>query len=181
MAFDAHEVALWILSEAKNHDILISHMKLQKLLYYAQASFIAMTGEPLFHNSIFAWQHGPVVPDVYRSFSKFGSSAIHDVEDVAPPERFKPFIDNLLKDKGRLSAHELRNLSHNEDTWYQAWANPVSHEITISSIDSCCSPSFWASDEEDDFQPTFSSAADEDKFFRDNIKDDEINAILASR
>ena len=86
--FDAHEVALWILSEAKKQGIRMTHMKLQKLLYYAQAYYIAMTGNPLFRNPIFAWQHGPVVPDIYHSFCHFGNSLIQNFQVIDAPEPF---------------------------------------------------------------------------------------------
>ena len=47
---------------------LISNMKLQKLLYYAQGYFLAIANEPLFHERIYAWTHGPVVPKVYHKY-----------------------------------------------------------------------------------------------------------------
>ncbi len=112
-----------------------------------------MTGKPLFSNPIFAWKHGPVVPDVHHSFSKFGNSIIQNVKDIIAPEPFNALIAALVRDKGRLSAHELRNLTHNEDTWRNAWNNSASHKITDSMIAECFSHQFWTSDEEDDFLP----------------------------
>ena len=179
--FNANEVALWILTEAKKQHIFMTHMKLQKLLYYAQAYSIGITGKPLFHNSIMAWQHGPVVPDVYHSFSKFGNSLIHNVQDVSAPEPFDTLIAALVRDKGHLSAHQLRSMTHNEDTWRRAWNNTTSHKISDSMMADCFSHYFWTSDEEDDFQPSFSSVDEEEKFFTSNLNDDEINAIITSR
>ena len=181
MTYDAHDVALWILAEAKRQGIVMTHMKLQKLLYYAQAYYIAMTGEPLFKNSIMAWQHGPVIPDVYHSFSKFGNSIIRDVKDVTPPDGLDNFIKSIIRDKGHLSAHELRTITHNEDTWRNAWFNSASRCITNKMISEYFSQSFWTSDEEDDFQPSFNSQEEEDKFLRDNLTKEDINAILATR
>ena len=42
----------------------ISNLKLQKLLYYGQGCFIALCGpeNPLFHEKIYAWDLGPVIP-----------------------------------------------------------------------------------------------------------------------
>lgn len=179
--FDANDVALWILAEAKKQGISMTHMKLQKLLYYAQAYSIGMTGKPLFHNTIFAWQHGPVVPDVYHSFSKFGNSIIQNVKDITAPEPFDSLIAALVRDKGHLSAHELRNITHNEDTWLNAWNNSASHKITDNMMAQCFSQDFWTSDEEDDFQPSFSSDTEETTFFKNTFNNEEINAILASR
>src|SRR5690606_18126590 len=39
-------------------------MSLQKLLYYAQAWHLAVTGEPLFDEQFKAYKDGPVVPQV---------------------------------------------------------------------------------------------------------------------
>ena len=178
--YDANDVALWILAEAKKQGICMTHMKLQKLLYYAQAYHIAITGNTLFRNPIFAWQHGPVVPDVYHSFSKFGNSLIHNINVIAAPEPFNALIAALVRDKGHLSAHELRYLTHNEEAWRNAWHNNASHKITDSMMADCHSLDFWTSDEEDDFQPSFSSQKEEQTFFKNSFTDEEINAILAS-
>ncbi len=40
---------------------LISNLKLQKLLYYAQGFHLALYDEPLFPEAIEAWTHGPVL------------------------------------------------------------------------------------------------------------------------
>ena len=46
-------------------------------------------------------------------------------------------------------------------------------------IAECFSHDFWTSEEEDDYQPSFNSQDEEDKFFKDSFNDEEINAILA--
>ena len=43
----------------------ITNLKLQKLIYYAQAWFLALHDEALFDDPIEAWVHGPVVPEVF--------------------------------------------------------------------------------------------------------------------
>ena len=55
----------------------IDHMKLQKLLYYAQAWWLAGTGGSLlFSEVIEAWPWGPVVRDIYTQFGDFGRRPI---------------------------------------------------------------------------------------------------------
>lgn len=61
---------------------LVSNLKLQKLLYYAQGFHLAMTGRPLFDEPIQAWMHGPVVPAVYHAFKVYGSGPIPVAEAV---------------------------------------------------------------------------------------------------
>lgn len=55
----------------------LSHLKLQKLLYYVQATYLAKSdGDLIFINDIEKWQYGPVVREVYYEFKDFGISHI---------------------------------------------------------------------------------------------------------
>ncbi|OQY42717.1 MAG: hypothetical protein B6240_13665 [Desulfobacteraceae bacterium 4572_87] len=49
---------------------LISNLKLQKLVYYAQGFYLALYDEPLFNEPIEAWTHGPVIRELYRSYNE---------------------------------------------------------------------------------------------------------------
>jgi uncharacterized phage-associated protein len=100
---------------------LISNLKLQKLVYYAQGFHLAMhDGEPLFSEKIEAWMHGPVAPDLYHAFKEHGSSAI-----PAPTEfdvaSYSPEIRELLEEVytvfGQFSGWKLRNMTHDEPPW----------------------------------------------------------------
>jgi uncharacterized phage-associated protein len=54
----------------------IDPMKLQKLVFYAHAWWLAIKGEPLFEEDIQAWPWGPVIPSLYQQFRAFGRSPI---------------------------------------------------------------------------------------------------------
>lgn len=54
----------------------LTPLKLQKILYYVQATFLAAHGRPLFAEAIQKWQYGPVVPSVYFEFKDYGISHI---------------------------------------------------------------------------------------------------------
>ena len=181
MKYNALDVAKWLLTEAHKQGITITHMKLQKLLYYAQAYVLGMTGQPLFNNQIQAWQHGPVVPDVYHAYNKYGSNIISVVNDTPAPIELAALISTIVRDKGKLSAHDLRNITHNETAWQEAWNSPNSKVITNDMIEKCFTDMFWTSDEEDFYQPSFHSRKEEDKYFHDNISEEEKNAIRQSR
>ena len=51
-----------------NYDVYegLTHLKIQKLLYYADGINLAITGKPLFEDKIYAWPHGPVIKNVYE-------------------------------------------------------------------------------------------------------------------
>jgi uncharacterized phage-associated protein len=73
MNLPAIDVANYFLSKADPEaGDVISNLKLQKLLYYAQGFHLAIYGERLFIEQIKAWKHGPVVPDIYHHFKKHG-------------------------------------------------------------------------------------------------------------
>lgn len=69
----ANEAADWFLSRIdRDAGEAITHLALQKLLYFAQAWYLANRGKPLFEEDFQAWAHGPVVRSIYDRFK--GSS-----------------------------------------------------------------------------------------------------------
>ena len=55
---------------------LMTNLRLQKLLYFAQGWHLVRYGKPLFEDEIDAWQYGPVVPSVYNEYKSYGRSGI---------------------------------------------------------------------------------------------------------
>ncbi|HET7233941.1 MAG TPA: type II toxin-antitoxin system antitoxin SocA domain-containing protein [Longimicrobium sp.] len=104
----------------------ISNLKLQKLVYYAQAYHLAMYGEPLIPERVEAWEHGPVVPDLYRSYKQHGAEPIPAPDDFDAGEydpRTRDLLDEIFEVFGQYSAAKLRNLTHAERPWITAYAN----------------------------------------------------------
>lgn len=121
----AAEVAKWFL--AHNREVMeaedseyISNLKLQKLLYYAQGTFLAVTDEPLFPDRILAWKHGPVVETVYRKYCSNGANGIV-FDEAFDPSTFSDDENNLLAQVydvfGQYSAWKLRDMTHQETPW----------------------------------------------------------------
>jgi len=111
---------LFLLKAGANGDV-ITNLKLQKLLYYAQAWYLVNFNEPLFPENIEAWEWGPVVPVVYQRYKKYKS------EPIPLPGRFsresvftarqKAFVELILSRFNGFSATALVNMTHNEDPW----------------------------------------------------------------
>ncbi|GHV01792.1 hypothetical protein AGMMS49521_2630 [Campylobacterota bacterium] len=107
--------------DVENAGDTISNLKMQKLVYYAQGVHLALKGERLFDENIEAWEHGPVVPNLYQELKRFGSREI--VLDLEGFDRtvFSLEQQSLLKYTygiyGRYSAFELRNRTHQELPW----------------------------------------------------------------
>jgi uncharacterized phage-associated protein len=121
----ASKVALYFLSKV-DEDVGdgISNLKLQKLVYYAQAYHLAMFDEPLFDDPVEAWAHGPVVPELYRYYKGFGSGNIPAPDDFNAEDydaRSAELMDEVYEVFGQYSAWKLRNLTHQERPWIEAY------------------------------------------------------------
>jgi len=115
----ASQVAQLILALADEEE-LISNLKLQKLLYYAQGFFLAIHRAPLFPEPIKAWEHGPVVPAVWQEYRDFGANAIPphgDIDLGAFADREADVVKEVYAVYGQFSAWKLRNMTHDEAPW----------------------------------------------------------------
>lgn len=116
-----HDVAQYFLAQMdEDAGDLISNLKLQKLVYYAQGFALALYGRPLYPERIEAWTHGPVVPDLYQEFRGYGSDPIphpdetdFSIYDVQTRE----LLDEVYAVYGQFSAWKLRDMTHSEPPW----------------------------------------------------------------
>lgn len=119
---NAYDVADFFLSPFEEEDgEQISNLKLQKLLYYAQGYALAILNRPLFAENIEHWQHGPVVPCIYRTYKKYGGSplpAAHIEPDKYADEELV-VLNRVRKEQGCYTAWALRNKTHQEAPWIQ--------------------------------------------------------------
>lgn len=99
---------------------LITNLKLQKLVYYAQGFHLAMFDQPLFTDQIKAWAHGPVVPQLWHDYKDCGSSPLDRPVGFDPsvftPEQ-RDLLDEVYQEYGQYSAWRLRDMTHQEPTW----------------------------------------------------------------
>jgi len=116
---------------------LMSNLKLQKLVYYAQGFHLAMLDAPLFEDPIEAWEHGPVCVRLYQEYKQYGSNAIPIPDDVDAWNIFTDTTREVLNDVyeayGQFSAWKLRNLTHEDAPWLNAYHNKHS-EITHDAM-----------------------------------------------
>lgn len=125
--FSANDIALWFLlknnAEVKEHEAVndeyevyegITHLKLQKLIYYAQGISLAMYNKPLFNEKILAWPHGPVVREVYDRYCYCGRNIINISLDEEKTE-----IINEIENNREIS--EVLNLTYDNFAIYTAW------------------------------------------------------------
>ena len=115
--FDIADYFIWIANETGS---FVSNLKLQKLVYYAQAWHIALHGSPLFEEDFEAWVHGPVIPSLYQKYKSFGWQPIN--KDATPelPNQVVQFLDEVAGEYFACDAYELEQMTHAEDPWH--WA-----------------------------------------------------------
>jgi uncharacterized phage-associated protein len=120
---NAKDVADYFLAKTKNDDDeKITNLKLQKLLYYAQGFHLALFNEELYPENIEAWTHGPVCPEIYHEFKKYGSNIIpcddceKDFDKIFSKEQME-LLDEVYDVFGQFSAWKLRDMTHEEPTW----------------------------------------------------------------
>jgi uncharacterized phage-associated protein len=99
--------------------------KLHKLLYYCQGHHLATFGDPLFAETISAWDMGPVVGQLWHQEKATGPS------DDARGELTEAQLNTIgyvVSRYGALTGQDLENLAHSETPWQQADGRRRPHE-----------------------------------------------------
>ncbi len=118
----ALEIAKYFIAKPLSDDEeLLSHLKLQKLLYYAQGFWLALNdGRALFDEPVLAWEHGPVVRSVWENYRAYRGGEPIPAEPIDLDE-FDPEIQDILDEVwrvyGQFSAWKLREMTHAEPPW----------------------------------------------------------------
>ncbi len=121
MAYDVNRVADYLCWFSERHGDWLTNLKLQKLLYYAQAWYLVNYNDVLFENPIEAWIHGPVVYDVWKRHEKVGRAFLPTIESEPElPEDVKEFLRQVLEVYGSDSAYTLEERTHREKPWLEA-------------------------------------------------------------
>lgn len=99
-------------------------LKLLKLLYYAEGCSLASGRGSLFPEKIEAWEHGPVVREIYDKYSGDPYHLPFNKDDMASIDKIRDddnaFLDEVYRVFGQYSAWGLRNMTHQEKPWLEA-------------------------------------------------------------
>lgn len=121
-------------SEPDFDDDLMTHMKLQKLVYYSQCYHLFRLDMPLFPDSIEAWKYGPVCPVLYDKYKQFGRLPILPTKIVEEAskgftEKQIDVMDTVLGFYGSRSASDLSGITHRDLAWKRT------HRENVKTID----------------------------------------------
>lgn len=117
----------------------ITNLRINKLLYFAQAWYMARFDKPLFEEDFEAWDLGPVIPSIYKKYKENGKNNIDYVSDSYNVNNFNDDELNTLIDVfnyyGKYSTTELVNKTHDNGTpWKQLYKRGGNHLIPKECI-----------------------------------------------
>ncbi len=131
-AHNTKSIVNYIINRALKDGVPLTHLKLQKLLYFLNGYYIAVTGRPLIDRTFEAWDYGPVVPAIYHELKKYGGAPIttfvNDINftddgitsDPVPiptdDEVLNEIFEFVWNNYGQYSALKLSAITHKEGT-----------------------------------------------------------------
>jgi uncharacterized phage-associated protein len=155
--YDPRVVVNALIDAANKAHIPVRNVSIQKLLYFAHASFLVHYRRPLVKGAFEAWEYGPVCRPIYDALKGYGRSEV-----TAPITRTDPFtgevselpplqdaaaqrhIEHLMHVMGRATPSQLISLSHVEGgAWWIVWnksktgatvGNRIDDELTIATF-----------------------------------------------
>jgi uncharacterized phage-associated protein len=132
---DPRSVANGMIGYALARDMPVGNLSLQKLLYFAHASYLVRHNKPLVAGVFEAWEFGPVCRPIYDALKHYGrapiSSFIQRVDPFTgelseipePPDiGIRDHIAGVMRSMGTMAPHQLVSLSHvAEGAWSVIW------------------------------------------------------------
>lgn len=114
---NVHDIAAYILERKAP----ITAMKLQKLVYYAQAWSLVWDENPLFGEPVQAWVNGPIVPVLYEWHKgRYRLSAWLHGHPSALSAVERETVDAVLEFYGDKTSQWLGDLTRQEAPWRDA-------------------------------------------------------------
>ena len=113
------DVARWFYKnnpQAKSNDKR-GNIVIQKLCYYAQAMYLAVYKEPLFNEKILAWENGPVIEEVYKTY-RYNNPLINLLSNSIS-EKDEEILKVVNSVYGYKTPDELIDSTHSETPWKQ--------------------------------------------------------------
>lgn len=128
---DALTIAKYIICEMNRTNQTVTQLKLQKLLYFVEAYYMAKyEKERLFEDEFFAWTYGPVCKKVYDKYKSYYDLPIkeYDCEDIKDTQ-IQDSIRIVCDAFGSLSTSKLIAITHLKNS---PWDNASNNNGIIS-------------------------------------------------
>ena len=122
-------VAYAFVSLADNEGKSVTHLKAQKLVYFANGWKLALLNETMVDEEVQAFQYGPVYESMYHELKRYGREPIRlprgfAIEKAIPNGVDRAVIEAVWDSFGELSAYRLSELTHAPDSpWREKYTN----------------------------------------------------------
>ena len=150
----AHSTAIAneFIARAHRDNKPLTQMQVQKLVYISHGWNLAINGEPLTDDGIYAWDYGPVYPDLWDSLKVYGKRPVErkikvrdygfgilqpDAEEEVTArglsEQSRAVIDKVYESYSDFKAFQLSALTHQSDTpWHKVFVQDGQKKGLIS-------------------------------------------------
>lgn len=143
MPYDARQVANFLLDASVKDRRPITHLGLQKVLYFAHAWHLAKYSTPLVAQKFEAWKYGPVVRVIFDQLKIFKSQPIlYKLQIVEPQsgefreatysfgEELSRFLQDIYEYYGKIDPRKLIDLTHEPDgPWEKVWKSGAGRSV----------------------------------------------------
>lgn len=115
----------YVIKLANDENKKMSNTMLQKILFYAYVDYAVNNKEPLFSDSFYAWDRGPVLPEIYNEYSifQYGVMKINGTDGELTDESKKEVLLSNYKKLIDKNISEIVEKTHKEGS---PWANHYS-------------------------------------------------------
>ncbi len=157
LGHDPRVVANALIDAAHQAHIPVRNVSIQKLLYFAHASFLVHHRRPLVRGAFEAWEYGPVCRPIYDALKGYGRNPITALitrrdpftgQEAALPlledSVARSHIHHVMHVMGRATPSQLISLSHVDGgAWSIVWnksktgatvGNRIDDELTIATF-----------------------------------------------
>lgn len=135
--YTADRIAAYFILKCQAYGDFISNLRLQKLLYYAQAWHLAIFDVPLFDDEFEAWENGPRIPSVYKQYEKYSTLPIQYPSHLSFPDfnkELNDFFEEFIDEYWQCSGWELMQMLYKETPWLEVRENIVNKDTNINLI-----------------------------------------------
>lgn len=126
--YNVLDVCSQIIKYCYDTENYIDNLKLQKLLYFIEARYLCLNNgkKACFHEDIFAWTYGPVVPEAYSEYKEYGSAGIIPNKTITQNKEIISEVDmgiitSVVNQMIRYSGRQLVSITHAQRPWLDVY------------------------------------------------------------
>lgn len=147
---ESARLADFLITESRERGELLTPLKLQKLMFYADAWHLALYDAELTPERFQAWVHGPVALSQYHRFKEYKWRPIMaEVDGPELDERERNHLVEIVDVFGSETASALEMMTHRERPWIAARGGIPDDEPCNNYIDKGITRDFYRSLAED--------------------------------